>query len=401
MSKLALNGGPKIKLDSWPEWPVYNEKEKNMLMEVLESRQWGTLGPKVLKLNEKFASFIHAGHALSVSSGTSALEVVLRALGIGYGDEVIVPPYTFMATVTSVLMVNATPVFVDIDPDSNCIDSEKIEDAVTSRTRAIIPVHISGTPADMDEIMKIAGKHNLTVIEDAAQAHGSEWKGRKVGSIGTAAIFSFQLSKNITSGEGGMITTNNKELADLCWSVHHVGRSRNGEWYRHYRLSGNYRMTEWQAAVLLAQLERLEAQGNIRERNFRILNDSLDSIEGVETFKIDPRVTRHSHHLYMFKYKREHFNNAPKTRFIEALNAEGIPSGYGYIEIHQQPLFKTPEVKKILTRDINYESLELPETKRACSETVWIPQNALLAPEKDMENIAGAILKIRENRNEL
>lgn len=401
MAKLALNGGPKVKSNSWPAWPEYDEREKKNLIEVLESRNWGTLGPKVLELEKKFSSYISVKHAQTVSNGTTALETVLRALNIGYGDEVIVPPYTFMATVTSVLIVNATPVFVDIDPGSNCIDPGKIKSAITSRTKAIIPVHVSGTPADMDRIMEIAEAHNLYVIEDAAQAHGSEWKGKKLGSIGTAGTFSFQLSKNMTCGEGGIITTNNTELANACWSVHHVGRKPNDEWYRHYRLSTNARMTEWQAAVLLVQLQRLDYQIDIRENNARKLDKLLASIEGIETLKTDSRVTRHTHHLYMFKFKKKYFKNASKTRFIKALNAEGIPAGYGYIELNKQPILKTDQIKRILTRNIDYSSLKLPEAEKACRETVWIPQNVLLGKEEDMEVIAKAIIKIQNNCSEL
>ncbi len=401
MAKLAINGGPKEKKSPWPEWPIYDDREKQKLIEVLNSRNWGTLGPKVLEFEEKFSTFINVSHAQTVSNGTTALEIVLRALNIGYGDEVIVPPYTFMATITAVLIVNATPIFVDIDPNTNCIDAEKIEAAITPRTKAIIPVHISGTPSNMDRIMKIAEAYDLYVIEDASQAHGSEWEGKKLGSIGTVGTFSFQLSKNMTSGEGGIITTNNKELADACWSIHHVGRRRDDEWYRHYRLSTNARMTEWQAAILLVQLERLNSQIEKREKNAEKLDKLLNLIDGIETFKMDSRVTRHTRHLYMFRFKNKFFKNISKKRFIEALNAEGIPCGYGYIELNKQPIFKNTKIKQILTQDINYYSLKLPETERACRETVWIPQNVLLGEEKDIEIIAKAVLKIQNNCNEL
>ncbi|MEW5817958.1 MAG: DegT/DnrJ/EryC1/StrS family aminotransferase, partial [Spirochaetota bacterium] len=304
-------------------------------------------------------------------------------------------------TATAVLMANATPVFVDIDPNTNCINPEKIKEAISERTKAIIVVHMAGLPADMDQIMELAGQYNLKVIEDAAQAHGSAWKGRRLGSLGNAASFSFQLSKNMTSGEGGIITTNDEYLAQQCWSIHHVGRKPDSEWYRHYRLSSNYRMTDWQAAVLLVQLDRLEKQIELREQNAAYLDTLLSGLPGISLFQRDKRVTRHTYHLYMFKFHSENFNDLTKEKFIAGLNAEGIPASPGYIELHKQPLFQDTAVKRILTRQIDYASVNLPETEKTCRQTVWIPQNVLLGTKRDMEDIASAIQKIQHNAGEL
>jgi len=401
MAQLAMKGGSPLRTKPFPSWPVYDDAERNALIEVLESRKWGTLGPKVVELENRFAAYIGTRYAQTVCNGTVSLEAVLRALGIGLGDEVLVPPYTFIATVSSVLMVNATPIFVDIDPETNCMDPDCIEEAITPHTRALIVVHMAGLPADMDRICSIASRHGLFVIEDAAQAHGSEWRGKKVGSIGGAGSFSFQLSKNMSAGEGGMITTNDTELAEKCWSIHHVGRLREGEWYAHYRLSSNYRMTDWQAAVLLVQLGRLDTHIGIREQNAAYLGSLLSKLPGVSLFKRDERVTRHTYHLFMFRFDGSCVGGLSKEKFVAALNAEGIPAAEGYVELYKQPLFRDPAVRKILCRQIDYEALSLPNTARACKETVWLPQYLLLGDRMDMEDIAAAVSKVIENAEEL
>ncbi len=400
MAELAINGGTPLRTIPYPVWPVYDETEKQAILEVLESRQWGTLGPCVLAFEKEFAEYLGAARVQTVNSGTVSLEVILRALGIGPGDEVIIPPYTFIATATAVLMVGAIPVFADIDPASNNMDPQKAEGAITPRTRAIMPVHIAGVPADMDAFTALAGKYKLSLIEDAAQAHGSEWNGRKVGSLGTAGSFSFQLSKNMSAGEGGAIVTNDEELAEKTWSIHHVGRKKDGVWYGHYTLSSNLRMTDWQAAILRSQLTRLDGQIDTREKNVKLLNNLLGEIDGVEPFTRDPRATRVTHHLYMFRYNSEVFDGIPKNRFVEALTAEGIPAHSGYTPIQKQPLFKTEEVLRI-TSGMDYASVELPAADKACDETAWLTQDALRGVEKDMNDVRSSILKIRDNCGEL
>lgn len=400
MATLAINGGSPFRATPYPIWPVYDENEEKALLRVLESRQWGTLGPEVHAFEEDLAGYLGSRRAVTVSNGTVSLEIILRALGIGHGDEVIIPPYTFVATATAVLMAGATPVFADIDPATNNMDPLKAAEAISSRTKAIIPVHIAGIPADMDAFSALATKHNIALIEDAAQAHGSEWKGRKVGSLGTAGSFSFQLSKNMSAGEGGAIVTDDDELAERIWSIHHIGRKKDGLWYGHYVLSGNYRMTDWQAAILRQQLKRLDGQIDVRERNVSYLNGIIGDIEGITPFGRDARATKITHHLYMFRYDSKAFGGLAKNRFVEALCAEGIPAHAGYTPIQKQPLFETDEVKRI-TSGVDYFSVKLPEADRACEQTVWITQNALLGTEKDMDDIKSSILKIQENRGEL
>jgi dTDP-4-amino-4,6-dideoxygalactose transaminase len=323
---LAIDGGTPVRSRPWPRWPIFDETEEQAILEVVRSGKWWSVeGTKVREFEEAFARFQDAQFAVCVTNGTAALEVALRAAHIGCGDEVIVPPYTFIATATAVLAVGATPVFVDVEEESLNIDPTKIEEAITPRTRAIIPVHIAGCPADMDGVLEIARKHNLLVIEDAAQAHAAEWKGTKVGAIGDMGCFSFQASKNLNAGEGGAVLTNNPHWADQVWSVHNVGRVRGGRWYEHHVLGSNFRMTEFQAAILLAQLKRLPEQTERRTQNAHRLTEMLSQIPGIRPPRPDPRVTRHAYHLYIFRYDKNHFGGRPREDFLKALNAEGIP----------------------------------------------------------------------------
>lgn len=400
METLAIDGGPKVRTDPWPAWPVWDTNEENALLEVLRSGQWWSVGGrKVPEFEEAFARFQQARYAICVTNGTAALEVALRALGIGCGDEVIVPPYTFIATASSVLAVSATPVFVDVEPASLNLDPARIEAAITERTRAIIPVHIGGCPANMDAILEIARKHGLYVIEDAAQAHGAEWKGTKVGALGDCGTFSFQASKNLNCGEGGAILTNDEQVADRVWSVHNVGRTRSGGWYEHQVLGGNFRMTEWQAAILLAQLRRVPEQMERRSENAAYLAHLLDAVPGISPPKPDARVTRHAYHLFIVRYDASAFGGRSREDFLRALNAEGIPASAGYVPLYKEVVFQHKTQGKgswcRWGRPIDYSAVECPVCEQACRDTIWIFQSLLLARKQDMEDIARAFAKIQ------
>jgi len=397
---LAIDGGTPVRTRPWPSWPVFGAREEALLLDVLHSGQWWSVGGrKVPEFEQAFARFQDARHAICVTNGTAALEICLRALGIGCGDEVIVPPYTFIATASSVLAVGATPVFVDIEADSLNMDPRAIEPAITDRTRAIIPVHIAGRPADMDGILQVARRHNLFVIEDAAQAHAAEWKGRKVGAIGDCGTFSFQASKNLNAGEGGAILSNDDGIADKCWSVHNVGRTRTGRWYEHHILGGNFRMTEWQAAILLAQLEKLPEETERRTQNAKRLTKALEAIPGIRTLPEDARVTRHAYHLYIFRYTPSEFGGRGRDEFLRALNAEGIPCGAGYVPLYREVVFqrKTAGIGPWCKagRAIDYGSVHCPVCEEVCADAVWLFQTMLLAEPEDMDDIAEAVARIR------
>jgi len=409
MSKLAIHGGEKVRTEPLGrQWPICDEREMEALAEVVRSGKWGCItGTKVKAFEKAFAEFAGAKHAICLTNGTAALEVALRAVGVGPGDEVIVPPYTFIATASSVVMIGGVPMFVDIEPGTLNIDPSKIEDAITERTRAIVPVHIGGRPADMDGVMDVARKHGLRVVEDCCQAHGASWRGQHVGTLSDAGAFSFQASKNINAGEGGVIVTNDDDLYLRCYSLVNVGRVPEGEWYQHEYLGSNYRLTEFQGAILHVQMSRWEEQQKRREENAAYLNSLLAEIDGVSPLDEDLRVTRCAWHLYPFRYHSEHFCNAPKRRFLDALGAEGIHASSGYTPLHTSGLFRRLSRQLQSTgffggREIDYASLDLPATQRACdSEACWFPQRSLLGPREDMDDIAAAIGKIRECREGL
>ena len=406
MGTLALNGGEKIRTAPFQGWPIFGKKEEDALLEVCRSGKWG-LGLKVEEFERQFAAFQDAKYGICMTSGTAALEIALLTVGVKPGDEVIIPPYTFIATASAVIMVGAIPIFVDVEPDTYNLDPAQIEEAITEKTVAIVPVHIGGRPADLDAIMEMAQKHDLRVIEDACQAHASEWKGTKVGAIADIGAFSFQASKNLNAGEGGILLTNDKELEEIAWSLHNCGRIRAGAWYEHHRMGWNCRMTEFQAAILLAQIEDLEAQSKKRWENAVYLTELLDDIDGISTMKKDPRVTANAYHLYIFRYHPERFGGAPKKRFIEALNAEGIPASPGYGPLYKEIAFKAgvedlPFESAYFKGEPDYSQVSCPVTERICQdEALWLKQSIFLGTKEDMEDIAGAVRKVQEHCHEL
>ncbi|MBN2412156.1 DegT/DnrJ/EryC1/StrS family aminotransferase [candidate division KSB1 bacterium] len=407
MSTLAINGGTPVRTKPFPVWPVWGDEEIEYLTQVIKSGSWGCLKGKVTsEFEQKFAEYQNAKYGICVNSGTTALKVALTAADVDSGTEVIVPAYTFIATATAVVEMGGIPVFVDIDPETYNIDVKKAEDVITKNTAAIMPVHFAGRPADMDAINPLAKKYNLKVIEDAAQAWGSEWKGKRVGAIGDAGCFSFQSSKNINAGEGGIILTNDDLVAKMARSHINCGRSEEGLWYEHFYFGGNYRITELQTAVLLAQFERYDELKEIRQKNCQYLTEKLKSIEGIVPLKDDPDVTSHSCHLYIFKYKNEHFAGKSKTSFIDAMRKEGIFTSPGYsIPLYKQPVFINkafgPRGRSV-NIPVDYTNNYCPETEKACyEEAIWFTQNMLLGTEEDMDDIVKAIGKIKENAEEL
>lgn len=396
LGQLARDGGQPLRTRPFPAWPVFNEREERLLLEVLHSGKWGALaGDKVAAFEERFAAYQGARFGVGVPNGTLALHLGLQALGVGPGDEVITTPYTFIATVSTILAVGARPVFADIDPRYYTIAPAAIEAAITPRTRAIVPVHLAGHPADLDAVLDIARRHDLRVLEDACQAWGAAWRGRPVGAIGDLGAFSFQSGKNITAGEGGIVVTDDPALHELCWSLHNVGRVRDGAWYHHERLGGNLRMSEWAGAILLAQLERLPAATDLRDANARYLAAALAEVDGITPPATDPRVTRHAHHLFMVRYDAAAFGDRSRDEFVAALQAEGItPCGPGYL-----PLTRSPAIRHALAERFGPDRLAAlppcPATERAAAEAVWILQHALLGDRHDMDDIVAAIRKIQ------
>jgi dTDP-4-amino-4,6-dideoxygalactose transaminase len=397
---LAINGGEKT-IDKVFPWPLFDETDVNAVTKIVRSGQWGDpdCSGAVEEFEKEFAKFCGSKYALTCVNGSVALRLALIACGVKPGDEVIVPPYTFIATTTIVLEANCVPVFVDIEPDTYNIDPAKIEEAISERTKAIIPVHFAGQSCNMDAIMDIAEKHDLKVIEDACHAHGGEYKGNKLGSIGDAGCFSFQSSKNLTSGEGGIIITDDEELYDMMNSLRNVGRVKDGQWYEHHNLGCNYRITQLQAALLSQQIKRLEEQTRKRNKNGIYLNSLLELIDGITPLTMGQSETIHTYHIYIFRYDKAKFNNLPKQEFVQMLDAEGVPSFMGYPEpLYKQPLFQEKNFMCYAIPDeVDYTNVCCPVTEKACyKEAVWILQHAMLGTKDDMEKFAEAITKIQK-----
>jgi dTDP-4-amino-4,6-dideoxygalactose transaminase len=356
----------------------------------------------VAEFEQEFAGYCGTKHAITCANGSVALRLALLACGVKPGDEVIIPPYTFIATASVVAEANCVPVFADIDPDTYNIDPVAVEKVLTPRTKAIIPVHFAGQACNMDALMQIAARHNLKVIEDAAHAHGGEYKGIKLGNIGDAGCFSFQSSKNLTSGEGGIVTTNDEKLAAMVDSLRNVGRVKGGQWYEHHYLGCNYRITQLQIVLLSQQLKRLEEQTRRRNENGLYLNSLLEKIPGITPLTRGHGETLHTYHIYIFRYDKSFFNRLPKREFAALLAAEGVPSFMGYPE----PLYKQPVFQKknfmcyAIPEYVDYTKVHCPVTEKACyEEAVWILQHAMLGTKEDMEKFAGAIAKIQKAVN--
>ncbi len=400
---LALLGGKPVRTRPFTAWPIFGQTEEKRLLRTLRSGKWGRLdGCEVANFEDRFAAMHGCKHGIAVVNGTVSLRIALMAAGIRAEDEVIIPPYTFFSTASAVVEANAIPVFADIDLDTFNLDPKAVEAAITPRTRAIIPVHFAGQTAEMDAIMAIAKKHKLIVVEDAAHAHGASYKQRPAGSLGHMASFSFQSSKNITAGEGGLITTNDDALAAACRSIHNCGRVPNGVWYEHHVISGNYRLCEFQGAVLNAQLERLEGQTKTRDRNGQYLASRLARLPGVHPQKRLATCTRHSYHLSMLRLDGAVFG-VPRGAVLKALEAEGVPCSPGYgFSLHHQPMFRNKSFGPFLSKAsarLNYSRTNCPNSDLLCHEQcIWLGQNMFLGSRADMGDIAHAFEKVYENR---
>ncbi len=394
----------------FPSWPVFDEREENALSEVLRSRKWyrGD-GQTVSKFEEAYARLTGARHCIATANGTSALYASLAGLDVAPGDEVILSPYTFIATLNVVFLQYALPVFVDSDPETFQMDARRLEGALTERTAVIMPVHLGGNACDLDAILDVSRRRKVPVLEDACQAHLGEWRGRKLGTLGAAGCFSFQASKNLNSGEGGAILTSDDALAERCWAFHDNARARQGRPAPPLGGRGaNLRLTEFQAGLLLAQMTRLEQQSKVREENARYLTQQLREIPGILPARMHEGCTRNAYHLYMFRYQPEPFAGLSRTRFLEALRAEGVPCSPGYTPMNRQPFVEATLASRAYQRLYPKDVLDgwgernrCPANDRLCEEAVWLTQTMLLGPRQDMDDIAAAVRKIHASAAEL
>lgn len=411
----AILGGAKSHHDLWPDWPVWKSPAYDgSVLEVLRSRVWSR-AKVTAEFEKKWAELIGTKRCLSVVNGTNALIASVAQFNIGPGDEVIVPPYTFIATIQAVLINGALPVFVDIDPKTFQIDPAKIEAKISARTKAIIPVHILGIPADMTRIMAIAKKHNLIVIEDACQAHLAEVSGKRVGSIGDAGCFSFQTSKNMPIGEGGAITSDNETFMDQCFSYHNLGLPYGTQvgsvGQGGVRVGTKIRFTEYQAAIGLVQMINLEKETTTRWENAQYLSEKIKVISGISPARLYPETTKAAYHLYPLLYNKDKFKGMSRSLFLESLRAEGIPCSSGYVPLHTQPFIKAAFESKLYQKvygkeDLDYRSFidnnQCPMNDRICNEeAIWLTQNLFLGNKSSMDNIANAIEKVHNNADKI
>lgn len=434
MAKLALFGGGNNLKIKWPDWPHSTPNELNALSRVIESKRWfsgflgGDEGSEVGDFEREFGKYNNTDHSIAVANGEAALIIALRAAGIGSGDEVIVPAWTFMATASAALHLGAIPVFADIDPKNLCLDPVDVQKRITADTKAIITVHYGGRLGNIDELMNIAEQNGLVLVEDACHAHGSEYRGIKAGNFGLLGCFSFQESKTMTAGEGGMLTTNDEKVAEVAKSYRSNGRKIGSPGYLHYRLGWNYRMTEFQAAILKEQLSRLDEQVKLRTKNANRLTKILKEIPGFTPF-FDPEGTsQNSNYLYPVKIDLDYFginkensvNYArkkgvrressliPACNIIEdALRKEGLPCNTVYIPLYRSPLFNSENWEKngmqFFSRYINkkIDLSPLEKSDKAFDEIVDLSHNVLLNDDKGIE-VAGKIFeKISNNANEI
>jgi dTDP-4-amino-4,6-dideoxygalactose transaminase len=402
MSDLAIRGGDPIRRRPFAQWPRHTEADARRLMAVLESGNWGGFPyPNALadEFARRFAEYHGARYGACITNGTIALVAALRAAGVRFGDEVIVPAYTWDGTAGAVLMADAVPVFADVDPDTYCLDVASVRAVITPRTKAVIPVHLAMRFADTDPLLDLAVERDLIVIEDCAHAHGGQYKGRGAGSMGDAGCFSFQSSKIMTSGEGGAVITNRLDLFEMVQTLSNCGRASVTDRFKKRIVGANYRVTEFQAALLLGQLEQLDVLREKRSRRAAMLTEGLAAIDGVRPLPAQPALTRETIYNYVFQYR----GRAARDRFVAALDAEGIPcDGRFYEAVYRSDLFPANADDFEQLKGVDYSAVKCPVSERAAyEEAVWLPQFLLIGEDEDVADILRAVDKVMRNLDDV
>ena len=412
MTTLALFGGEPLRREPYPAWPVHDERDVEAVTRVVRSGNWGGYpypGPETAAFLQEFLAMQGGEYAVACANGTVTIEIALRAAGIGWGDEVIVPAYTFQATAAAPMAAGAIPVIVDVDPDTYCIDPRAVEAAITGRTRAVIPVHLGAQMADMDAIMELAARHDLVVIEDCAHADGARWRGRGAGTFGHFGSFSLQSSKTLTTGEGGVLICRTPELARRAAGILDCGRSHAAgggpETGQEFTMGGNYRMTELQAALGRVGLERFPEQAGQREEMAAYADEAFSEVPGVRVLRRDPRHTTRSFYRYILAIDPEVLG-VEHDAVCQALDAEGIPCWVGYQAMHRYELFQ-PHLSRLpvpsaFPESFRFDRLHLPEAERACErEAVWLDESVFRAGRRGVDDAVAALAKIYDRRREL
>lgn len=393
---------------NFPEWPIHDETEIKALTEVITSGNWWCGAPgvhkgeNVWKFQKEFAQFQEAKHCIAVFNGTVAIENALLALGVGLGDEVLVSDYTFVASASAVVATNAVPIFVDIDPETLVMDVDKIEGLITEKTKAIVPVHLGGNSVEMERLMEIAEKHDLKVVEDSSHAQGTRYKEKRAGNYGDAGTFSFQASKVLTAGEGGAIITNDDDLADLIYSISDCGRNKDAYFYKHFRYGSNFRMSEYQAAVLNAQLKKFPEQHRLRNENAKYFMEKLNAIDGIRVMKPTPGTTELGWYVYPLVFEPEKFGNMSKTEFYKTLNRNGIPTDDCYPPLHGLDCFKNIDLRKGIDYSVanwggsKSDDKNFPVVSDIYSRSVEFPHEMLLASKENLDGVVNLIISLQK-----
>jgi dTDP-4-amino-4,6-dideoxygalactose transaminase len=405
--RLAIQGGPPVRATPWPRWPVWDEREERAVLEALRGGEWGGFpmpNRHAARFAEAFARFHDCEHGLCVTNGTVSLEIALEAAGIEAGAEVVVPAYTFEATAAAVLFAGCVPVFADVTPDTYCLDPTALEAAITARTRAVIPVHLGMRFADLDAIGAIARRHGLIVIEDCAHAHGGQWRGRGAGSWGLAGSFSFQSSKLMTAGEGGIVITHDAGVLDRLFALANCGRQRPGRAADTPVIGHNYRMTDLQAAILEVQLSRLAAQHEQRNRNVARFERALAAIDGIEPLAAEPRITRQAAYQVVLRYSAPRFDGLARAAFVAALEAEGVPADAHFYDALTRSSLLVPDCRRFpaWAERARTGQPACPVAERAAyEEAVWLPHYLFLGDHRDVDQIVEAIAKVLGHARDL
>jgi len=408
MAELAIRGGTAVRPQGFPPWPVWDERDVDAVAEVVRSGNWGGFpepGPNASEFEAKFAAYQGAKHGVLMANGTVTMEVALKALGIGWGDEVIVPALTFAATAYAPMAAGALPVIVDVTPETWTIDPEQVEAAVTQRTKAVMPVHLGHQMADMDAITRIAARHGLAVVEDCAHAPGQQWDGKGAGCIGDFGSFSHQSSKILTAGEGGTLLANDERLARLAHSIIDCGRAKDPE-EKEFTFGANYRLGELQAALLVTQMDRFEEQRKERAATGAYFEELAPQVEGIRIMTRDPRITRWSFYNYIFAIDPEAFAGATNVAVASALEAEGIPAEVQYPPMNRYDLFDPSRSRLPVAvehaRRLDIANMSFPVAEAAgLRESIYLMENTFRAGREGIEDVVEALAKVQKHAQEL
>ncbi|MGA3165871.1 MAG: DegT/DnrJ/EryC1/StrS family aminotransferase [Terriglobia bacterium] len=401
---LAVKGGTPVRTKDFPTWPQTNELDEANILKSLRNHRWCTFDGEFIPQFEKaWAERLKVGGCVITPCGTHALHTALEILGIGPGDEVLVSPYTYIATLDAIMLCYALPVFVDSDLKTFQLDPEDIEHRITAHTRAILPVHIFGGAAHMDKVLAIAEKHHLPVIEDACQGHMAEWRGKKLGTLGTVGCFSFQESKNLPAGEAGALVSNREDLIAKAFAFRDFGRSPKPG--GGYSIRGTkYRISDFAAAVLMAQLTRFDAVSALREANAAYLREGLKSVPGIALQESYPESARHNYYCFGLRYDRAQFSGASRETFIQALNAEGIPISAGYTPLNKEPFIEDNLNSRGFRAIYSPERLDkyrkqnhYPRNDELCATGMYLSQQVLIGSKRDVDDVVEGFAKVQKN----